>query len=99
MIKYQKSTIDHAIYIKVSSDGTVSYLTFYTDYFINNNNNETEFNELKIFIEEHFEIKVQEVSVLKYLNLLIFQSPLGFSVDQTDKFMELVNEWFPTGKF
>ena len=34
-----------------------------------------------------------------YLDLRIFQSPLGFSVDQTDHIMELVNEWFPTGKF
>ena len=44
-------------------------------------------------------MKVQEGSVLKYLNLLIFQSPIGFSVDQTDHIMELVNGWFPTGKF
>ena len=44
-------------------------------------------------------MKVQEGSVLKYLNFRIFQSPLGFSMDQTDHIMELVNEWFPTGKF
>ena len=44
-------------------------------------------------------MKVQEISVLKYLNFRIFQSPLGFSVDQTDHIMELVNEWLPTRKF
>ena len=44
-------------------------------------------------------MKVQEGSVLKYLNFRIFQSALGFSVDQTDHIMELVNEWSPTGKF
>ena len=44
-------------------------------------------------------MKVQEGSVLKYLNFRIFQSPLGFSIDQTDHIMELVNEWFPTGTF
>ena len=44
-------------------------------------------------------MKVQEGSVLKYLNFRIFQSPLGFSTYQTDHIMELVNEWFPTGKF
>ena len=44
-------------------------------------------------------MKVQEGSVLKYLNLRIFQSPLGFSVDQTDHIMELVNECFSTEKF
>ena len=44
-------------------------------------------------------MKVQEGSVLKYLNFRICQSPLGFSVDHTDPIMELVNKWFPTGKF
>ena len=44
-------------------------------------------------------MKVQEVSVLKYLNFRICQSPLGFIIDQIDHIMELVNEWFPTGKF
>ena len=44
-------------------------------------------------------MKVQEGSVLKHLNLLIFQSHLGLSVDQTDHIMKLLNEWFPTGKF
>ena len=33
--KYNKSIIDHAIYIKVFSDGTVSYLTVSTDDVIN----------------------------------------------------------------
>ena len=44
-------------------------------------------------------MKVQEGSVLKYLNFLICQSPLGFIIDQTDNIMELVNEWFQNGKF
>ena len=44
-------------------------------------------------------MKVQKWSVLKYLNFRILQYPLGFSIDQTDHIMELVNEWFPTGKF
>ena len=53
------------IYIKVFSDGTVSYLTSYTGDVLNTTNNETLFPELKIFFEEHFDIKVQERSVLK----------------------------------
>ena len=44
-------------------------------------------------------MKVQKGSVLKYLKFRIFQYTLGFSVDQTDHIMELVNEWLPTGKF
>ena len=44
-------------------------------------------------------MKVQGLSVFKYLSFRIFQYPLGFSVDHTDHIMELVNEWFPTGKF
>ena len=57
------------------------------------------FLELRIVFEEHFEIKVQEGSVLKYQNFRICQSPLGFSVDQTDHIIEIVNEWLPDGKF
>ena len=59
ILKYKKSIIDHAIYIKVFSDVTVSYLTFSTNDVINTNNNYTEFPELSIFFEEAFEIKVQ----------------------------------------
>ena len=44
-------------------------------------------------------MKVQEGSVLKYLNFRICQYPLGFSIDQKYHIMELVNEWFSTGKF
>ena len=44
-------------------------------------------------------MKVQERYILKYLNLRICQSPLGFSVDQTYHITELVNEYSPTVKF
>ena len=41
----------------------------------------------------------KEGYVLKYQDFLIFHYPLGFSIDQTDHILELINEWFPTGKF
>ena len=44
-------------------------------------------------------MKVQEGSVFKYLHCRICHSPLGFSIDHIDHIMELVNEWFLTGKF
>ena len=43
-------------------------------------------------------MKLQKGSFIKYLNFRICQSLLGFSVDQTDQVMELLNEWFPIGK-
>ena len=39
IIRYKKITIDHAIYIKVFTNRTVSYLAFYTDDVLNTNNN------------------------------------------------------------
>ena len=99
IIKYKKSKIYYAIYIKVFTDGTVSYLTFYTDNVLNTTNNETAFPGLTKKFEEHFEMKVQEGSVLQCLHFRNFQSPLCFSVDQTDHIMDLVNEWFPTREF
>ena len=88
---HKKSTIGHAIYIKVFDDGTVSYLTVSTDDVLNTTNNENAFPELTRVFKEHSEMKVQEGSVLKSLNFRICQSPLGFSIDQTDHIMELVN--------
>ena len=41
IIKYNKSTIYNSIYIKVFSDGTLSYLTVYNDDVINTTNNDT----------------------------------------------------------
>ena len=40
-------------------NGTVSYLTVFTDYVINTTNNEISFIELTRVFEEYFEIKVQ----------------------------------------
>ena len=39
IFKYNKITIDHAIYIKVFTDGTVSYLAGSTDDVLNTTNN------------------------------------------------------------
>ena len=41
ILKYKKSTINHAIYINVLYDGTVSYITVSTDNVINTTNNWT----------------------------------------------------------
>ena len=71
--------------------GKVSYLTVSTDDVLNTTNNENAFPELTRVFKEHFDMIVQEVSVLKYLNFRIFQSPLGFSIDLTDHTMEIVN--------
>ena len=91
IIKYKKSKIYHSICIKVFSDGTVSYITVSIDDVLITNNNETEFHELPRAFEEHFEMKVQEGSVLKYLNFRNCQSPLGFSIDHNYCITELVN--------
>ena len=46
ILKYKKSTIDHAIYIKVFNDVTVSYITVSTDDVLDTTNNETAFPKL-----------------------------------------------------
>ena len=72
ILEYKKSTIDHAIYIKGFDDGTVPYRKSSIDDIINTNNNENTFPELTRVFKEHFEMKVQEGSVIKYLNFRIF---------------------------
>ena len=54
ILEYKKSTIDHAIYINVFDDDTVSYLTVSTDDVLNTTNNENEFPELTRVFKEHF---------------------------------------------
>ena len=98
-MKFNKTTIDHEISIKVFSDGTVSYLTVYTDGIFNTTNNDTAFPEPQRFSKESFEIKFQKGYIFKYLNFRVCRYPLGFSVDQTGRIMELVNKYFPTGTF
>ena len=39
ILKYKKSTIDHAIYIKIFNGGIVYYLILYTDDVLNTTNN------------------------------------------------------------
>ena len=58
--KYKKSTIYHDICIKVFFDRLVSYITVFADDFINTNNNEIGFYELKRIFEDTFEMKVRE---------------------------------------
>ena len=87
------------IYIKVFYDENMSYLTVSTDNVLNATNNDTPLTELRRVFYEYFEIKVQEVYFIKYLNFRICQYPLGFIIDKTYRIMELVSEWFPTGKF
>ena len=65
ILEYKKSTIDHAIYIKVFDDGKVSYLTVSTDDVLNTTNNENAFPELTRVFKEQFEMKIQEGSVPK----------------------------------
>ena len=75
IINYKKSKLDNYIYIKVFTDGTVSYLTVSTDDVLNTTNHENAFPEPTIVFKENFEMKVQEGSILKYLNFPIFQYP------------------------
>ena len=52
IMKQRKITIYHAIYIRVFYDGTVYFITFYTDYVLYTTNNKTAFNELKNVFQE-----------------------------------------------
>ena len=73
-------------------NGTVSYIMVSTDGVQSTTNIKKEFTELRRYFEEVLDIKIQEVLVLKYLILRVFQYPLDFSIYQTDQITELVNE-------
>ena len=52
ILKYKKITIDHAIYIKVFLDVTVSYIKVSTHGVLNTTNKETSFPELTIVLKK-----------------------------------------------
>ena len=79
ILKYKNITIDHDIYIKVFTYVTVSCIIVSTYDVLNTTNNETAFPELTSVFKEHFDMKVQYISVLKYLKFRICQSPLGIN--------------------
>ena len=58
ILKYNNITIDHAIYIKVFSDWTLSSLTVSTDDVLNTTNNDTAIPEIIKVFEKTFEIEV-----------------------------------------
>ena len=57
ILKYNKITIDHVIYIEVFSDGTVSYITVSNDNFINTTTKYTSFPELRRFLKKVLRLK------------------------------------------
>ena len=67
IMKYKKIKIYHAIYIKVFSDQTGSYLIVSPNDVLNNKNNKTGFTEISKCIEKSFLIQIQEGCALKYL--------------------------------
>ena len=69
ILKYKKRTVDHDIYIKVFSDGTVSYLTVSTDDVLKNSNNKTAFPELRkcccCCLPGHWSVRYVQIMMLQ----------------------------------
>ena len=79
ILKYKKIIIDHDIYIKFFSDGTVSYLTISTDDVINTTYNKTEFPELRRAFKKLSRLKSKKDMSLS-TNISKFSSILLVSV-------------------
>ena len=76
ILQYNKRTIDHAIYIKVFSDETASYLTVSTDNVLDTNNNATAFIETRKLFREDLRLKSKKdmclnTLIIVLLNLLL----------------------------
>ena len=61
IISYKSSVIDYSIYVKLFSNGTVSYLTFPIDDLLYTKSNDNGFQELKNVFEETFESRHRKV--------------------------------------
>ena len=64
IIIYNNSTIDHGIYVKVFTDGTVFYLTVSTYDVLNTTDNEKLFTELTRVLEKSLRQKYKKYRFL-----------------------------------
>ena len=74
VLKYNKSAIDHAIYIKIFYDGKVSYITVSTYDVLNNTNNETAFPELRTLLKKLLRLNFKKDL---YLSTKIYEFPVS----------------------
>jgi hypothetical protein len=96
LIKYgfTRSTIDHTFFVKKCSDQSYFYICLATDDLLCSHPSQKEFDELKEFLNQYFELSVQQGNVIKFLSLRIIQTEHAISIDQTDYIMGLLKHFF-----
>lgn len=94
---FVKSTVDHALFVKVYDGPQYFYICLATDDLLCSFPSWAIFDDFKQFMEKHFKLTIQTGKVLKFLGMRIIQSNLGISVDQAEYLFDLCYKHFGTG--
>ncbi len=89
-----RSTVDHAFFIKSCGEKSYFYICLATDDLLCSHPNETEFSKLVLYLQEYFELSIQQGNVLKFLSIRITQTELGISLDQGEYIYSLLLHYF-----
>jgi hypothetical protein len=91
---FTRSTIDHAFFIRHCSKETYFYICLATDDLLCSHPNQDEFNKLVEYLNQYFELSVQQGNVIKILSLRIIQTEHAISIDQTTYILSLLQHYF-----
>ena len=95
LIKYGmiRSTVDHAYLVKKIDDSEYLYMSIATDDLLVSFLHQATFDDLVRYLEQFFELTVQNGNILKFLGIRIIQSDKGISLDQGEYTYEIL-EYF-----
>lgn len=90
------STVDHAFFVKCyeGPPKRYHYVGVATDDLLNSAPSWQHFDDLRKYLEMHFELTVQTGKILQFLGNRIIQTDMGVSVDQAEYLFDLVSKHF-----
>jgi hypothetical protein len=86
-----RSISDHGVFI-CKQESSERFIALATDDCLIMCDDRAQFLDLKSKMEAMFDLTLQQVAILHFLNLRIIQSPAGISIDQTDHIVKTIVE-------
>ena len=89
-----RCTVDHAYFVKQLEDGSFMLVSLATDDLLVSCRTYQIFNDFVLYLQQYFEVTVQDGQVLKFLGLRIIQSNDCLSIDQGEYTFEFLEHYF-----
>ena len=89
-----RSTVDHGYLVKKVNDEEYIYISIATDDLLVSYLLQKTFDDLVTYLEQYFELTVQNGNVLKFFGIRIIQSDIGISLDQGECVYDMLEYYF-----